>query len=210
MTRGNNRNAVFKSPEDYHYYLELISRFKQELPFDLYHYCLIPNHTHMLIRTQNAKDFSLFIKKINLAYFQHYKQSYDWVGHLWQGRYKSQPVGKDEYFIQCGKYIELNPIRAKLITEPKNYPYSSYNFYAYGKNNNLITEDIFYSELGETEIERQEKYRELVIDKIVEKSYQKDVWGADKQRYHEGRKIRYNWSKKRSENVAERSHEKTE
>ena len=195
MTRGNNRNVVFRSPIDYCYYLELLDRYKSELHFDLYHYCLMPNHVHMLIKTQNANDFSLFMKKINLAYFHHYKQNYDWIGHFWQDRFKSQPIGKDEYFIQCGKYIELNPVRAKIVEKPEDYHYSSYNFYVSGQSNHLISEDIFYSELGATKDKRREKYRELIIDEAVVGSYLKPVWGSDKQRYHESRKARYNWLK---------------
>src|SRR3990167_7523871 len=83
MTRGNNRNIVFRAPEDYLYYLNQLRRFKKELPFDLFHYCLMPNHVHMLIRVLGAANFSLFMKKINLAYFFHYKVTYGWVGHFW-------------------------------------------------------------------------------------------------------------------------------
>ena len=75
----------------------------------------MPNHTHMQIKTKSASDFAIFMKKLNLAYFHHYKREYDWVGHFWQDRYKSQPIGKDEYFIQCGKYIELNAVRAGIV-----------------------------------------------------------------------------------------------
>ena len=115
MTRGNNRNVVFRANEDYYYFLELVTKYKQEHPFDLYHYCLMPNHTHLLVQTRKANDFSLFMKRLNLAYFHHYRQLYNWVGHFWQDRYKSQPVGKDAYFTQCGKYIELNPTKPSII-----------------------------------------------------------------------------------------------
>ena len=105
MTRGNNKNIVFRCHEDYLYFLELISRYKLEHSFDLYHYCLMPNHVHLLVKTNKASDFSTFMKKLNLAYFHHFRQEYGWIGHFWQDRYKSQAVGKDAYFIQCGKYI---------------------------------------------------------------------------------------------------------
>lgn len=191
MTRGNNHNTVFRSDSDYQYYLELIVKYKLEHPFDLYHYCLMPNHTHLLVRTKKAKDFSIFMKKLNLSYFYHYKQSYGWVGHFWQDRYKSQTVGKDEYFIQCGKYIELNPVRAKIVKNPEDYQYSSYRFYADGIKNNLITEDFLYSELGKNIKQRRKRYAEMVIDEIIAGSYSKSVWGSDYQRYHERRKQKY-------------------
>lgn len=192
MTRGNNRHTVFESNEDYFYYLELIRRYKTEHPFDLYHYCLMPNHIHFLVKTNKATDFSTFMKKINLAYFHHYRQEYGWVGHLWQGRFKSQPVGKDAYFIQCGKYIELNPVRSNLINNPQEYKFSSFKYYAKGMKNDLITKDIFYDELGLDVLSRQQNYEKMIINELVVNNYQKPVWGSDYQRYHETRKVRYN------------------
>ena len=189
MTRGNNRHQVFRSDDDYAYYLELIKRYKSAYPFDLFHYCLMPNHVHLLIKTNKASDFSVFMKKLNLSYFHHYNKSYGWVGHFWQDRFKSQPVGKDEYFIQCGKYIELNPVRANIVKKPEEFSYSSYNYYARGDKNELITQDIFYSYLGNNELTRQQNYRDMVIVELVGDNYTKPVWGSGQQRYIENQKI---------------------
>ena len=189
MTRGNNRNVVFKCDNDYRYLLELVARYKLEHPFDLYHYCLMPNHTHFLIQTKKSLDFSIFMKKLNLAYFHHYKKEYGWIGHFWQDRFKSQAVGKDAYFIQCGKYIELNPVRVGIIENTEDYKYSSCGYYAEGKQDKLITPDFIYEEMGRDELERQKQYRRLIIDQIVEESYSKSSWGSNKQRYREQQKI---------------------
>lgn len=191
ITRGNNRNTVFRSDADYLYFLDLIAKYKKELPFTIYHYCLMPNHVHFLIQTKNAKNFSVFMKKLNLSYFHYYRKHYGWIGHFWQGRFKSQPVGKDEYFIQCGKYIELNPVRANIVSDPQEYAYSSYTYYSEGKQNSLITEDIFYSDLGKTGKDRQDKYTEIVVDDLVKDTYKKKVWGSKEQRYNEQRKFKY-------------------
>lgn len=188
MTRGNNRNEIFKSQTDYFYYLKLLRRFKDELDFDLYHYCLMPNHVHLLIQTKKSNDFSLFMKKINLAYFHHFRQEYGWVGHFWQDRFKSQPVGKDNYFIQCGKYIELNPVRKGLTKKPEEWRFSSYNFYVDGAKNNLLTEDFLYRDIGKNTEERKKKYRGMVISEIVLDDYKKNVWGSPNQRYNEKHK----------------------
>lgn len=189
MTRGNNRHKVFKSDDDYQYFLELIARYKADHPFDLYHYCLMPNHTHMLIQTNRASDFSTFMKKLNLAYFHHYHQKYGWIGHFWQDRFKSQPVGKDEYFIQCGKYIELNPIRAKLVKKPEDYTYSSYRYYTTSVYNPLLTEDILYKSFGQNIFERQIAYQKLIVDDIILGSYKKKTWGSADERYNERKKF---------------------
>ncbi|HLC43658.1 MAG TPA: transposase [Patescibacteria group bacterium] len=189
MTRGNNRNVVFKSDEDFQYYLSLVAKYKIEHPFDLYHYCLMPNHTHFLIQTKKAADFSVFMKKLNLAYFHHFNQEYGWIGHFWQDRYKSQAVGKDAYFIQCGKYIELNPVRAKIVEKPEDYQYSSYKFYTEGKTNHLITPDFIYEELGHSETEKQKQYQDLVVGQEIEDSYRKNAWGSSRQQYQERQKV---------------------
>jgi len=191
IARGNNRMTIFKSGDDFQYYLKLLDRFKKELPFDLYHYCIMPNHVHMLVRTQKGDNFSLFMKKINLAYFSHFKKTYGWMGHLWQDRFRSQPVGKDNYFIQCGKYIERNPMRAGLVDRPEQYIYSSYHFYTSGRKDNLITRDLFYNDLAKTEFERRERYQNLLIDEKIIESYKGEVWGSNSQRYNETRKIHY-------------------
>ena len=196
IARGNNQHTIFEKREDFLYYLDLIRKYKSEHPFDIFHYCLMPNHVHFLIKTNRASDFSTFMKKLNLAYFHHYRQSYGWSGHFWQDRFKSQPVGKDAYFIQCGKYIELNPVRAKLTDKPEDYPYSSYSYYAQGKKNDLLTKDIFYEGLGKNDLARQQNYQRIIIDEAVKNSYLKPVWGSDPQRYHETRKIHYHLGKR--------------
>ncbi len=189
MTRGNNKKIVFKEKNDYFFYLNLIKKYKKEHPFDLYHYCLMSNHTHLLIKTLIGFGFSVFMKKINLSYYQYFKSKYNWTGSFWQGRYKSQPIGKDEYFIQCGKYIELNPARANIVKNPEDYPYSSYNYYAKGKEDDIITEDPFYLDLGRSKQEKQDNYKRIIISDIIKESYSKPAWGSDIQRQRERQKI---------------------
>lgn len=150
----------------------------------------MPSHIHLLIQTNKATDFSVFMKKISLSYYHYFKKKYGWIGHFWQNRFKSKPVGKDEYFIQCGKYIELNPVRAGIVKEPQEYPYSSYNYYVQGKENDLLTEDLFYQELGNNRKEREDSYQKLIIDEIIKETYNKDVWGSNSQRYIEKRKVK--------------------
>lgn len=195
MTRGNNKNLVFRNHTDYLKYLELFKELKNEHSFDLYHYCLMPNHVHLLIRTKDRDDFATFMKRINLTYFYHFKRQYGWTGHFWQDRYKSQPIGKDNYFIQCGKYIELNPVRAGLCNSPEEYKYSSFSYYFSGRVDELITPDMFFDNLGKTDGERRRKYQEMLIEDIILKSYKKKEWGSTDQRYNEHRKVRYNRKK---------------
>lgn len=188
MTRGNNRMATFHESADYRYYLDLIGRFKTLLPFNLFHYCLMPNHVHLLIQTKSARDFSSFMQRLNLSYYHYFNKKYRWQGHFWQNRYKSQSVGKDAYFIQCGKYIELNPVRAKLVERAEDYRFSSFRHYVLGERNPLIDNDPFFAELAGGVAERQEHYREMVVSEVVLQNYTKETWGSSGQRYNEHRK----------------------
>lgn len=192
MTRGNNKNVVFKDETDFQKYLDLVIELKEKHQFDIFHYCLMPNHTHFLIKTEKISDFSTFMKKLNLKYFFYFKKKYGWVGHFWQDRFKSQPIGKDSYFVQCGKYIELNPVRAGIVNKPEDYEFSSFKYYSEGRNNRLITIDLFYLQLGKTNFERQSNYKEMMVGEAVLKTYKKRAWGSEEQRYNEHRKIKYN------------------
>lgn len=165
LTRGNNKQRVFLSETDFHAYKNILKELKEQQPFNLYHYCLMSNHIHLIIKTNKKTELSKMIKRLNLFYFNHYKRKYDYVGHFWQDRFKSLLIEKDEYLLACGLYIERNPARAKIVDSAKKYPHSSYNYYAYGKTDTLIDRDPYYKELGRDNKERQEVYRKLQLDK---------------------------------------------
>ena len=164
MTRGNNRHTIFHDYQDYKQYLFLLGLYKEDHGFLLFHYCLMPNHVHIILK--NTKDTNLpkFMKQINLSYMKYYKKKYTYDGYFWQGRYKSLIISSDEYLLMCGKYIELNPVRAKLVDDPSKYEYSSYSFYAYGTNNRLLDQNPIYEDMGKTPKERQAYYRNFVIE----------------------------------------------
>ena len=82
------------------------------------------------------------MKQVNFSYFHYFKRQNKYSGHLWQGRFKNSIIENDSYLLQCGKYIELNPVRAAIVNRPEDYPYSSYKYYAYGKEDKLLTENI--------------------------------------------------------------------
>ncbi len=162
LTRGNNRQVIFKKDEDYLKYLEIIKKYKEKYKFGLYHYVLMTNHVHLVIEpTERGGELSQIMKGINLSYAQYYKVKYKHIGHFWQDRYKSIIISKDEYLLACGSYVELNPVRAGIVKDPKEYRWSSYRFNAYGKSSNIIDEHIIYEGLSSEESVRRE-YRKFV------------------------------------------------
>lgn len=104
MNRGNNHMPIFTCDKDYYFYLNKLTELKAEHPFELYHYCLMETHLHLLVKIEKESEFSNFSKRLNLSYFAYFQRNYGFAGHFWQGRYKSQLISNDSYFIQCGKY----------------------------------------------------------------------------------------------------------
>lgn len=174
LTRGNNRQDVFEDEEDFRKYLDILLRYKEKYHFKLYHYVLMTNHVHLVIEpSEGGGSLSEIMKVINLAYAQHYKRKYRHTGHFWQGRYKSIIISKDGYLLACGSYVELNPVRAKIVEDPKDYTWSSYRVYGYGKRDIRIDEHPVYLQLSEDEGDLRRKYREFVREMLKEKKAMK-------------------------------------
>ena len=167
LTRGNNRQYVFNEEEDFKIYKTIIRTLKNEQPFQLYHWSLMGNHVHLIIEANKKTELSKLMKRLNLLYYARYKKKYGYAGHFWQDRYKSLLIEKENYLIACGLYIEKNPVKAKIVTNPKDYSHSSYNYYAYGEEDGLTDRDPCYSEFGRNDKERQEEYRRLTLDKRI-------------------------------------------
>ncbi len=174
LTRGNNRQDVFKEEKDYKRYIEILQRYKEKYKFKLYHYVLMTNHVHLVIETiHGGGNLSDIMKGVNLSYAQYYKNRYRHTGHFWQDRYKSIIISKDDYLLACRGYVELNPVRAKAVEDPKDYRWSSYNAYAYGRRDHLVDEHPIYDGLSQDEAERRKKYREFVRGMLREKKAMK-------------------------------------
>jgi len=163
LTRGNNRQDIFKDERDYRKYLDLLLRYKERYKFKLYHYVLMRNHVHLVLElTNRGGTLAEIMKGINLSYAQYYKGRYRHTGHFWQDRYKSIIISKDDYLLACGSYVELNPVRAKVVEDPKEYKWSSYNAYAYGKKDGVVDDNPIYRGLSKNEAERRKRYREFI------------------------------------------------
>lgn len=166
LTRGNNKQAIFKDEEDFLKYIEILKKYKERYIFKLYHYVLMTNHVHLVIEpSHEGGELYQIMKGINLSYAQHFKNKYKYTGHFWQDRFKSIIVSKDEYLLACGSYVELNPVRARMVKEPKEYRWSSYGANAYGKKDDLVDEHVIYENLSSDENIRKE-YRKFVQEML--------------------------------------------
>jgi len=135
ITRGNQKQDIFKEHEDFYVYLGLLSKYKKRFNSKIYGYCLMSNHVHLVIESEMLNKF---MHGVNLSYAQHFKYKYNTIGHFWQDRYKSFVIQKDEYLINCITYIEYNPVRAQIASRPEDYPFSSYQARILGKSDSLL------------------------------------------------------------------------
>lgn len=136
ITRGNQKQSVFLDPSDYNVYLSILTKSKKQHKFQLYCFCLMPNHIHLIIGVKDPVKLNKIMRSLNLSYTLYFNFKYKKVGHLWQDRFKSRIIDKDSYFLECINYIEANPVRASLVSHISEYPWSSYN--SRGTNNNIL------------------------------------------------------------------------
>jgi len=125
------------------------------------------NHIHAILQLQPESTLSRFMKQLNLTYFHYYRKLYGYSGHFWQDRFRSNIIEADSYLLQCGKYIELNPVRAGMVDYPAEYPFSSYNFYAKDKQDTLITPSPAYLGLSDSPGLRRKQYVDFVVDSSI-------------------------------------------
>ena len=132
LFRGVNQQNIFEEKQDYIKLLETIENVKKDMHFELYAYCFMSNHVHLVIKEAKNKDISLIMKRILTKYARWYNIKYKRSGALIANRYKSVPVEVDEYFLHLIRYVHQNPLKAGIVENIKDYPYSSYNEYLSG------------------------------------------------------------------------------
>ncbi len=140
ITRGNQKQKVFKSDDDHIRYITILKKAKKKYKVSLYSYCLMPNHVHLLVEPESIANLSGFMHWLNRGYTAYFNAKYQKVGHLWQGRFKSKPIVKSQYLINCAEYIEANPVRAKIVTDIAAYPWASYNERCLSANKDILDE----------------------------------------------------------------------
>lgn len=169
LNRANNREVIFFDDKDFRFFLRQTKKYKEKFEVKIYHYSIMPNHYHFLTEPQTVESLAKFMQGLMLVYAQYIQRRYGKVGHIWQGRYKSPIIEKESYLVQCGYYIEDNPRRGGLVKDLKDWSWSSYQFYAFGKEDIIVDIDPEYLKLGATPEERQKNYRKFIMGANDEK-----------------------------------------
>ena len=128
MLRGINQQQIFEDEEDGFRFLETLSKYKEQCGYEIYAYCLMGNHVHILLK-EGKENLTLVLKRIAGSYVYWYNWKYRRCGHLFQDRFKSEPVEDDAYFLTVIRYIHQNPIKAGICKNIDGYKFSSYNEY---------------------------------------------------------------------------------
>jgi REP-associated tyrosine transposase len=125
--RGVSRNQIFFSEEDYRYCLSLLKKYAETYFITIIAYCLMPNHFHFILRQNSDRSVSRFMGVVFNAYVQSLNKKYGRVGTLFEGRFKNIHIDNENYILQLCRYLHLNPVKARIVDAPEEWPYSDYN-----------------------------------------------------------------------------------
>ncbi len=162
--RSHSRVPIFKRQQDYLYFIKLLESYVSRFGLKIYHWAIMPNHYHLLLELADPELISKIMAGLSKAYSCYHHKVYSIAGFLWQGRFKLQPVQKEKYLIACGRYIERNPVKAGIVTEAHEYPYSSAKFYTLGEIDGITVEDPAFSKLSADANTRRKMYLEFLRD----------------------------------------------
>lgn len=140
ISRSVNNIDVFKDAKDFAHFLRLEGEAKQAFPIRLFHYALLHTHFHFVLQTINSADLPHHLFFLKRNYTRWYQKKYIWRGPVWRERYRSLPIENEDYLAVCGRYVELNPVKAGICQRPEEYLYSSAKKYFLGEPNELLNE----------------------------------------------------------------------
>ncbi len=168
ICRGIHKKDLFHRPAEYQVFKDLLSEYKDTYEIKIYHYCLMKNHVHLLIYSPSLDNMAKFSQIVQRRYAYYYCGAHKWVGNVFQRGYRSTPLDKESYLLECGRYIERNPLRAKIVSNPSEYPYSSFSFYGMGTPDKLIEASPAYLGLAQNDNDRMATYSEYVSETRIQ------------------------------------------
>ena len=158
MLRGINKQDIFFDNQDYLKFERILRKSKEKFSYQLYSYVLMPNHIHLEIKEEKQNLFKI-MQSIQISYSIYFNKKYERIGHLFQERFKSNPVESKEYILNLLRYIHQNPEKAGICSSDK-YKWSSYHYYLQEETNLKIidSKDIFDLIDGDNFEEKRKKF----------------------------------------------------
>jgi putative transposase len=168
IRRGNNRGPIFTDDYDRELFLALVDSSATRHSVAVHGYVLMTNHYHLIATPGVAQNLSRMLRDLGREYVRRYNRRHDRIGTLWTGRPRAIPIQDERYWLTCLRYIELNPVRARLVADPADYRWSSYRFNAFGEPHDWLAHHPVYLALGLTDAARQQNYRALFAEALTE------------------------------------------
>ena len=159
IQRGLDRQACFFTVDDYRLYLELMQEAADKFECHIHAYVLMTNHVHLLVTPQQSLGISFMMQRLAQRYVRAINRTYRRTGTLWDGRYRAGLVDSGRYLLTCMRYIELNPVRANMVSHPAEYAWSSYKHNGQGSPDKVIKSHPLYIQLGKQQHNRCAAYR---------------------------------------------------
>jgi putative transposase len=181
IARGNQGQTTFREAEDYRLYLKFLREYKEHFDFLLHAYVLMPTHVHLLIETGDI-NLSKVMHRLQFRYTRNFNLKYRTWGHLFQGRYKAIVCDRDTYFVELSAYIHLNPVRAGLVKNPANYPWSSYPSYLGREKNHIANIDHVLGQFSGRKGAARRKY-DLFVRSRFAQGHRDDFYETKDQRF---------------------------
>ena len=155
---------IFRSDEDCEVFLAFAGHAATKHALEIHAYALMKNHVHLLVTPRTTTAIEQTMHAVGFRYAQHFNHRYGRTGPLFEGRYRSMIIDTEIYWFACMRYVELNPVRAGLVTRPEAYYWTSYPANAFGAPDGLITPHPLYLSLGSFPGERQRCWRTMCAE----------------------------------------------
>lgn len=169
VQRGHNRRVVFVTDADRKSYLDTLAEFRSELGLKVYAYCLMTNHVHLIVDPgEDAGNLSLLMKRLAGRHTRRINRLERRTGTSWEGRFKCSPIETDRYLLACGRYVDLNPVRAQMVSKPEEYYWSSYRVRIGLDQSNWLDDDACIIRMAATLDECRDQYRKYVAQGVNE------------------------------------------
>lgn len=174
---GNNRQAIFLDGTDYQQYLLELRHGRDEHPYRLLAFALMPNHVHLVMEALPDTSLSDVMHQVGKSYTHYFNGQHARVGHLYQSRFYSNLVDRESYLLEVTRYVHLNPFRAGLVRRPVDYQWSSYRTYLGLEHNplDLVSCGQILDLFGATTAECVERYR-LFVEQLATEEEKTRAW----------------------------------
>ena len=166
IQRGNDRQPCFFIEADYLCYLAELRETSLREGCRVHAYALMTNHVHLLVTPAAAGQIACMMQALGRRYVRYLNDRHHRTGTLWEGRYKACLVDSEDYLLSCYRYIELNPVRARIVAEPDEYAWSSFGSNALGKSDPLVRPHASYLAMDRSPDRRRAVYRRWVMQPV--------------------------------------------